>query len=422
MKRLKIIFFGAAFFIFAYEAFSQTQPSATPIPVPEKLDTENIMVVTLEARCARLAAMSAEERQKLFQQFVQLPPGGPSNGKLNSLFIAWGTVDPIVALESAKKLPTADARRAAIEALCYGLKPEDSPDVCKQLKGISAETLVPEQRARLLSLSIIKWSQKDPPAAARFLAEVYPDAARRVTHPQAGDGDLITAVKGVASNWGEKDPPAALDWFKKSEPENTVGVQSAVSGWWQKDSKAAAAYVRAHTATPNEREVAATMAGPMAALDPQIALQWAGWTKDERLRNRLRVGIAMLWATRSPKEAIAWAQQLPGDDAKRVINPIAEAWASSDPKAVEQWMGTLKDSQRDAAIRGYASAIMKGNPEQALNWAVKIREAKIRDSLMKLIASEWARQDPQAAKAWVNKSKLSAAEKKELLEDNPVAD
>jgi hypothetical protein len=420
--KLKITFFSAVLYLVTHGGFAQSQPSPSQSPIVEKLDTENVLLVPLDVRRARLAALTAEERQNLFQQFAQLPPGGPSNGKLNSLFMAWATVDPVVALESAKKLSTADARRAAIEALCYGMTPEDSPEISKRLRGLTPETLVPEQRERLLSLGIIKWSQKDPVAAANFLKETYPEAARRVTSPSTGDGDLITAVKGVAENWGRRDPQAALNWFKKSEPENTVGVQSAVIGWWKTDSKAAAAYVRSHTSTPNEREVAAAVCGPMTDQDPQTAMQWSEWIKDERLRNQMRVAIATLWATKAPKEASAWAEQRSGDDAKRVINPIANAWAVSDAKAVEQWIGTLRDSKRDAAIRGYAKAVMRTSPEQALDWAQKIHEVKVRDGLMKLIASEWAKAHPEEAKAWVDKSKLSAAEKKHLLDDTPAAD
>jgi hypothetical protein len=420
--KLKIIFFTAALCFVTHGGFSQLQPSPSQSPAVDKLDPENVLLVPLGARRQRLAALTLEERQQLFQQFAQLPPSGPSNGKLNALFIAWATVDAVGGLESAEKLSTADARRAAIEALCYGITSEDSPEISKRLKDLTPEMLAPEQKERLLSLGIIKWSQKDPVAAANFLAETYPNAARRVTSPSAGDGDLITAVKGVAENWGKKDPQAALNWFKKSEPENTVGVQSAVLGWWKTDTKAAAAYVRSHTATPNEREVAAAVCGPMTDQDPRVAMQWSEWIKDERLRNQMRVAIATLWAQRAPKDAKAWAEQLSGDEAKRMINPVANAWAASDAKAVEQWIGSLKDFKRDAAIRGYAKALMAKNPEQALDWAQKVREARVRDGLMKLIASEWAKTHPEEAKAWVNKSKLSAAEKKHLLDDTPAAD
>ena len=71
----------------------------------------------MEERRRLLLALTLPEREKFFEQFVQLPPGGPSNGKINALFMAWAGVDPRVAFDDAKKLPTADARRAAIEAL-----------------------------------------------------------------------------------------------------------------------------------------------------------------------------------------------------------------------------------------------------------------------------------------------------------------
>jgi hypothetical protein len=414
--KLKNILFTVAFFPVAHFAPSQTQPSVTSTLTAAKLDVETIVGVPMEERRRLLSALTPAEREKFFERFVQLPPGGPSNGKINALFMAWAAIDARVAFDDAKKLPTADARRAAIEALCYGMSSEAAGDIAKALKDLPADTLVPEQKERLLSLSIIKWSQRQPAEAAQFLAQVYPDASQRLAKPSAGDGDLMTATRGVAANWGASAPEAAIESFKdKNQPENLLGVQSAIEGWWGKDPKAAAAYVAAHSTTPNERQVAAAMAGPMAEQDPKTAANWVEWMKDDKMRRRARLGIAQLWASRAPAEAGKWAQSLSGNETNEVIIVVAGTWTAKDAKAAEQWINKLPASKRDAAIRGYSAAMMRMNPEQALSWATKVQDAKMRISLAKAISSEWMRRSPGEAEQWIKKSKLTKSEKTELL-------
>ena len=138
--------------------------------------------------------------------------------------MAWAAIDPRVAFDDAKKLPTADARRAAIEALCYGMSSEAAADIAKALKDLPADTLVPEQKERLLSLSIVKWSQRQPAEAAQFLAQVYPDAARRLAKAVGRRWRSHDRDKGSRRELGGSAPEAAIEWFKnKNQPENVLG-------------------------------------------------------------------------------------------------------------------------------------------------------------------------------------------------------
>ena len=408
---------AAILFCTARFGFAQAAPAQSPSTVPEKIETESIISVALDKRRQLLSALTPEEREKLSEQFRNLPAGGPSNGKINALFMAWATVDPAEAIASAKKFPTADARRTAVEAICFGMKPEAAKMIAQAIKDFRDDTLAPDQKERLLGLAIVKWSQADPAPAAAFLADVYPNAATRLAKPGAGDGDLLITTRAVATNWGERAPEAALDWFqKKQQPENLVAVQSAIAGWWRKDAKAAAAYVSSHTGTPNEREVAAMMSGAMAERDPRVAVQWIEWMKDEKARRRMRLGIAQIWTSHDPESAGAWSKNLTGKEGEDTIGVVAGVWAFKDPAGAEKWIGSLHGRARDMAIRGYALTIVRANQESALNLAIKIQDPQTRTRLAKSITAEWIKRDPEAAKAWIKKSKLSEAEKKQLLE------
>ena len=204
-------------FFTARFGFAQATPAQSPSAVSEKLEVETIFSIPLDQRRQLLSALTPEEREKKFsEQFRNLPAGGPSNGKINALFMAWSTVDPAKAIESAKKFPTADTRRVAVEAICYGATPEAAKMIAQSIKEFRDDVLPPEQKERLLGLAIVKWSQADPAAAAQFLAEVYPNAATRLAKPGAGDGDLLTTTKAVAANWGAAAPQAVWIGFRKN--------------------------------------------------------------------------------------------------------------------------------------------------------------------------------------------------------------
>ena len=406
-----ILFFTARF------GFAQATPAQSPSTGPEKLEVENIVLLTLDQRRHLLSALTSEEREKFSEQFRKLPAGGPSNGKINALFMAWSVVDPAKAMESAKKFPTADTRRVAVEAICFGMKPEAAKMIAQSIRELGDDALPPEQKERLLGMAIVKWSQADPAPAAQFLAEIYPNAATRLAKPGAGDGDLLITTRALGANWGATAPQAALDWFqKKQQPENLVAVQSVIIGWWRKDPKAAANYVKAHVATPNEREIAGMMSGAMAEQDPRAAVQWVEWIKEEKARRRMRLGIAEIWAAHDPKAAGAWSKDLAGKEGEDTIGVVAGVWAFKDSAAAQKWIDSLRGPARDVAIRGYATTMARTNQKLALDWVVKMEDHQARARLAKAIAAEWIKQNPDESKAWIKKSRLSDAEKKQLLE------
>ena len=402
-------------FLSARFSCAQATPVPSPSAAPAKLDVENIVTLALPQRIELLSALTPEEREKFAEKFRDLPPGGPSNGKINALFVPWSILEPTKAMESAKKLPTVEARRVAMEAICFGTKPEASKTIAQSIKELPENAIPAEEKARFLGMAIVKWSQADPAPAAQFLAETFPDAATRLANLGAGDGELLTATHAVGENWGAAAPQAALDFYKKQQPQNLVALQSVIIGWWRKDAKAAAAYVKAHVGTPNEREIAGMLSGTMAERDPRTAAQWVEWVKEERLRRRLRQGIAQVWTMHDPKAAATWSKSLAGKEGEETIGIVAGVWAFNDPAGAEKWIDSLHGRARDLAIRGYATTVARANQKAALESVMKMEDRQASVRLVKVIAGDWLKLDPDRAKAWIEKSKLSDAQKKELL-------
>jgi hypothetical protein len=413
-----IIYWGATVLFFTARLnFGQSPVARSPSVGAQKLDVETVISIPFDQRRDLLSAFSPEEREKFAEKFRNLPPGGPSNGKINALFMAWSQVDPAQAIENAKKFPTGDMRRAALEAICFGTKPAAGKTVARSIREVGEDVLPPGDKERLLGMAIVKWGQDDPPAAAQFLGEIYPDASTRLANPGAKDGDLLISTRALAENWGAAAPQAALDWFqKKQQPENLVAIQHVIIGWWRKDPKAAAAYLRTHVGTPGERTVAGMMSGPMALEDPALAAQWIDWMKEERMRRRVRLGIAESWATHDPKAAAAWSKGLAGKEGEDAIAVVAGVWGSQDSAAAEKWIDSLNGHARDTAIRGYATTAARTNPQLALTWITKMEERERRTRLAKSIAAQWMKRNPDEVQAWIKKSKFSDADKKQLLE------
>jgi hypothetical protein len=417
-------------FLCAHCLFAQTKPETPPPPLaatpaaslsiipspPHKLEVDTIAAIPLEERRSLLAKLNADERVKFARQVRDLPPSGQTNGKINALFMGWSVVDPVAAIENAKGFPTPRTRTVATEAIAYGMESKSAGTMVQSLRTLSQDALDPEAKERLLGLSIVKWSQVDPAAAARALAELYPDAANRLTKPGGGDGVLLTTTKGVAVNWGATDPHAALDWFrKKGEPENLFAVENVILGWWQKDHAAAAAYVSAHVGTAGEREVAGVMADAMAEQDPRAATEWVKWNKDDRSRRRAQLKIADIWSSKDPRAAAKWAAGLPAEEGKAAMSVVASRWTLNDPEAVAKWLDSLKGPLRDAAIFGFASATAAKDYAFALGWVMKISDPQSKERLSKAIATQWLRLKPNEARPWIQNSKMPEDQKKQLL-------
>ena len=391
--------------------------SLSPTPAaPHTLEVDTVAAIPLEERRSLLGKLSAEERAKFAQRVRDLPPSGQTNAKINALFMGWSGIDPAAAIESAKGFPTPRTRTVATEAIVYGIESKSAATTVQSLRTLSQDALDPGAKERLLGLSLIKWSQLDPAAAAHALAEIYPDAANRLAKPGAADGELIASTKGVALNWGEKDPLAALGWYqKKGEPENLFAVKNVILGWWKKDGAAAAAYVRAHVGTASEREVAGLMADVMAEQDPRVAIEWVKWNKDERARRRAQLQIADTWSSKDPRAAAKWVASLPAEESKAAMSVVASRWTLNDPEAVTKWLDSLKGPARDAAIFGFASAIVAKDYGVGLVWALKISDPISKERLTKAIATQWLRLKPNEARTWIQNSKIPEAQKKQLL-------
>jgi hypothetical protein len=393
-------------------------PTSTP---PKRLEVDTVATIPFEENRDSLKKLGSKETARLAQQVRELPPGGPSNAKINAFFKAWGEVEPKAAVTKAAALKTQEARGVAVEALINGMTPAAAEQVVRSLRAMTSDTLSPETKDRLVGLSIVKWSQADPAAAAQFLSELYPDAATRLGKTGPVDSVLFQTTRAIAENWGAGDPQNAIAWFQQQPAlEQAGGMERVLSGWWRKDSVAAAAYVSAHVDSARGRHLAAAMASRMTAMNPRSAAEWVEWAEDTKLKRRAELEIAAIWASNDPKAASEWAAHKSDAGRNPVIGIVAATWAVIDPTAAGKWMDSLPGASRDAAIVSYSAALERRDPATALGWTLKIEDPKLQKRNVDRIAGRWLTRQPDEAKAWIQRSRLGPEEKARMTGQAPT--
>jgi hypothetical protein len=400
--------------------FPSESPPPNPTP-PKRLEVDTVATIPFEENRDSLKKLDSKEKAKLAQQIRELPSGGSSDAKISAFYKAWGAVETKLALTKAAELKTQDARNVAVEALINGMTPASAEQVARSLKAMPSDALSPETKDRLVGLGMVKWSQANPAAAAQFLSELYPDAATRLDKKGPVDDVLFQAARAIAENWGGANPQAAIAWFQQHPAlELAGGMERVLSGWWQKDPLAAAAYVSIHVDSARGRQLAAEMASRMAAMDPRVAAEWVEWSEDGKMRRRAGLEIAAIWASKNPKGASEWATHKSDAGRNPVIGVVASTWAVIDPTAAAKWMDSLQGASRDAAIVSYCAALERRNPGTALGWAIRIEDPKSRKRNVDRIANRWLARQPVEARAWIQRSGLGQEEKARMIGQTPT--
>ena len=146
-------------------------------------------------------------------------------------FKAWSHSDARSALASAIALNSGDARATAISAVVDAADVTTMPLLSETINKLADDSLPPDRKRAILGIAATKWSELDPPAAAKFIDAVT-----------AGAGKMFADRYTIASNWAGVDPQAALAWAKTHDEPNSYmpfATNGAIAGWWLKDPKAA---------------------------------------------------------------------------------------------------------------------------------------------------------------------------------------
>lgn len=134
--------------------------------------------------------------------------------------------------------------------------------------------------------------------------------------------------------------------------------------------------------------------------------------------NAILAGLAAV----DPARAVAWLTA-PDNTMQhqpwlghQLASTLATEWARQDPEAALDWArGLDAGDQRMGAYAGIIDHLMESDPEQAAGVAMELSEGE-RPKLLGQVAESWAEQEPTAAVEWANSLELPR-ERSQALED-----
>lgn len=412
-------------------------------------------------------AWSAIDPEGAYGWAKALPPGQIRSSAIGHSLSIIGRTDMPRALQELATLDPASARWAG--AAVYTSWAQRDPRQAAE----SALNLVQDKPGGEWALFSVgtQWGRQDPKMALAWIehglsgnplglnmaativasaSAINPAEVAMLLWDQSASphGSQLSAV--ALQNWLEQDPEAARSWFGLVDPEK--GAQFVLNASRSGHGLSATTWLQlAETLPPSElrTEAMRNLVGSWSALQPENALNYVSKLKDQALastlvpqvltglaasqpdlalrmaldlgkgnaRSEALSSIASVWASRNPTDATSALLSLPtSQDRDYLLANAAATWVNTDPDAAIRWAQSLPagEASRDLVFRGISGNLARSHPTRALETAMNIRDEGSRRSQVDALVTYWAKQDGQAARAWLEASPLPDADKARL--------
>jgi len=348
-----------------------------------------------------------------------------------TLASAGGSLDALV--QQAIKDPNPLTRRLAFARLLESLTPENAESVRSQLVSLGAEggewrdfcyawgaisgkaaydvaAASPEQD---LEATMTGWAAANPDSAKKMLANLPEDLEGQ------RNGLTASLVAGIA----QKDPVAATQLVLKlaadgNERANELMQSVANQTLRTSGPEAAALWSESLPDGPIKGAAMSRIAEAYARTNPQAAAAWAQRFADKDYASRTIEQVGGRWAQSDPLAAVSWLENLPSGQGQFAgLRNAFSDWEDRDPAAAGEYLLAMPQSpKRDSAISGFATGYAWQNPQLALTWAQEINDPDLRQNSLARAGEAYFRTDPDAARAWLETSGLSADLQQRIVE------
>ncbi|HEX2747773.1 MAG TPA: sigma-70 family RNA polymerase sigma factor [Verrucomicrobiales bacterium] len=350
----------------AFVRFARELAKVTPPPADEQ------RLVELQ----RLAfELPAAELAPAFQLLRTAPGGNALKPVVTAVAARWAESAPAEAMRMAATLPKELQASAWSGVLpVWGRRDFNAAFAwtCAQPPGLEREGQMDIVYSDLM--------KRDPASALARLQEVPIEGKRKQYR-------LWTLEV-----WRNADPDAALSWINTNEPAETrdMRVNQFISDWAGNRPDLAVAYALKMVADPRDRE------------------------------STVRFAL-MQWGMHDPAAAISALTNLPPE--LRTVNLARNAGpfiANGDlPAFLEAVHGMPAGEFRDALHVPVVQRVAATDPAKAQELAAGITAPECRREAADAIGRQWLRNDPAAARRWIEASPdLTASDKKQLLTEH----
>ncbi len=295
------------------------------------------------------------------------------------------------------------------------------------------------------------WASVDPANAAKY----YQDNPREFAMMgmmgggpgRGGPGGGQGGAAIIAGEWARQDPAAAMAWAASLTTEKGQAMNSVVSEIAKTDPRKAAEMIGQMDAA-DRGNAYRSVAAQYGALDFVDAQTWIRTLPADEQGAALGSAIRGLSGTDPAAAATAFKAMEAGEDKDRILDdvigglarkdPQAAAdllklqegedaqsdgvralmptWTAQNPKAALDYAYTLQQGDvRDNALQSWVMANNKGEPAEVMKVAAMIDDDGDRDRSIGITAMRWMREDPTAAKAYVEASTDLSDEAKERI-------
>ncbi len=299
------------------------------------------------------------------------------------------------------------------------------------------------------------WASVDPANAAKYYGEnprefAMMDMMGGGRGPMGGQGPASI----IASEWARQDPAAAMAWASsltsgkgqamtsvigevaKSDPRKAAEMISSLDAADQAnayrsvaaqfgvlDFNEAQIWIRTLPADQQVTALASAIGGlsksdPVAA-SRQVASMQAGDEKDALISD-----IAGNLARRDPQASADFVKTQSDEAQRRSMRELMPTWTSQNPKAALVFVNSYPPGPvRDSAAQAYVWSNNTSAPADLIRVAETITDDGDRDRTVGVAAMRWMREDPVAAKSYVNSSTtLSDQAKERIIEGRGMFD
>jgi hypothetical protein len=185
-------------------------------------------------------------------------------------------------------------------------------------------------------------------------------------------------------------------------PDVAIGVHFAMAAYAEKDPDAAWALALAMPNGMQRQSALNAVAGGISGRDPKRAMELAASIDEPQVRNQIRMMAISRMATKDPRAALALYQsdKAQSSDSRHdgTISMIFHQWARRDPEAARAAASELSGPQQEQAIATILSSFTQSDPKAAWEYAKSLTETgETYNDPRVRVIQVWANADPASA-------------------------
>jgi hypothetical protein len=293
------------------------------------------------------------------------------------------------------------------------------------------------------------WASVDPANAAKYYAENPREFAMMGAFGMGGrgPGGNQGAAGIIAGEWARQDPAAALAWAsslttdkgqamtsvigevaktdprkaaemigKMDEADRAGAYRSVAAQYGALDFSEAQSWIRTLPADDQAAALASAIGG-LSNNDPAAAAKQVSAMEDGEAKDRLIPDVVSDLARKDPQAAADFLKLQESERAQRDgMRELMPTWTSQNPAAALAYANSFPQGNvRDNALQSWVMSNATGSPESIMKVATTIEDEGDRNRSIGVTAMRWMREDPTAAKAYIEASTDLSDEAKERI-------